>query len=325
MIRTLFRSEDFPPEDRFEQWCEVVARQLLPKRMSMQRAGEFRGSIRTTALGAVQLAQVAYSPLRCSREPAHVRREDSDDIEIHLLVRGSATVDVGGRQESAAVGDMVVHGSGHPYVIHTQSPGAVVKLLTLNVSRSVLTVSPRHVDRLMGRSLPAEGTGAILASLLKDAFATVDQGPALLPPEALRLGDAISSLASAVIARHAGAQGTLPAETHQQVLLQRIHGFIDAHLADPELSPQAVADALHLSVRQLHRLFQQDSTSVSAWIRQRRLERCKTDLLDPRLADQPIHAIAMCWGFTHPADFTRAFRAAYGMTPSDCRANALGG
>jgi AraC-like DNA-binding protein len=97
-----------------------------------------------------------------------------------------------------------------------------------------------------------------------------------------------------------------------------IHSFIEHNLGDLQLSPAAVAVAHHISVRYLHRLFQCQGITVSAWIRQRRLERCRRDLGDPLLAELPIRAIAACRGL-RPEEFRRAFRVAYRTTPRDYR------
>ena len=61
---------------------------------------------------------------------------------------------------------------------------------------------------------------------------------------------------------------------------------------------------------------------MSGWIRDRRLERCRADLRDPRLAGLSILEIATRWGFVSPAHFSRTFRAAYGVSPRDARAAA---
>ncbi|MFF5564692.1 helix-turn-helix domain-containing protein [Streptomyces sp. NPDC012623] len=58
---------------------------------------------------------------------------------------------------------------------------------------------------------------------------------------------------------------------------------------------------------------------VSATIRHQRLERARHDLADPALRTVPVHGIAARWGFGHPAAFSRAFRAAYGVPPADYR------
>jgi AraC-like DNA-binding protein len=58
---------------------------------------------------------------------------------------------------------------------------------------------------------------------------------------------------------------------------------------------------------------------VAGLIRQRRLERCRRDLLDPSLEDVPVSAIAARRGLTSAAHFSRVFRAAYGASPVEYR------
>ena len=55
-----------------------------------------------------------------------------------------------------------------------------------------------------------------------------------------------------------------------------------------------------------------------------RLEACRRDLADPALASRPVAAIAARWGFTSPAQFSHAFKAAHGMPPGEYRRRAAG-
>jgi hypothetical protein len=64
-------------------------------------------------------------------------------------------------------------------------------------------------------------------------------------------------------------------------------------------------------------------TTASGWIRQRRLERCRRDLLDPALGDRSVGAIAARWGLIDAAHFSRLFRAAYGLPPGEYRLAAM--
>jgi len=71
--------------------------------------------------------------------------------------------------------------------------------------------------------------------------------------------------------------------------------------------------------RSLYSVFEREQATVAGWIRHRRLERCRRDLLDPAQHDVPVSAVAARWGLANPAHFSRAFRAAYGLAPVEYR------
>jgi len=110
----------------------------------------------------------------------------------------------------------------------------------------------------------------------------------------------------------------------RHALLDRIRDYIGDHLADPELAPGPIAAQHFISVRYLHSLFHGEGTTVAAYIRQQRLERCRADLSDPRLADQTVTGIAARWSFSDAPHFSRLFKATFGQTPSAYRAAVFG-
>lgn len=103
-----------------------------------------------------------------------------------------------------------------------------------------------------------------------------------------------------------------------RALLLRIRAFIDRHLADPDLTPRAIARAHSISLRHLHNLFESEDATVSRWIQRRRLEECRRDLAR-HAKGSTIAAVAHRWGFVSAAHFSRVFRAVYGMAPRECR------
>jgi AraC-like DNA-binding protein len=118
---------------------------------------------------------------------------------------------------------------------------------------------------------------------------------------------------------------TAGTDAAHRALLHRIREYIGRHLSDPDLSPEAIAAAHRISVRYLHRLFQNEGTTVSRWVQHRRLEECRRELGRPGRLSPAVAAVAHRWGFSNPAHFSRAFRAAYGMSPREWQAaRALG-
>jgi AraC-like DNA-binding protein len=95
----------------------------------------------------------------------------------------------------------------------------------------------------------------------------------------------------------------------------RIEQFIETHLAEPSLNPSQIAEAVGVSVRHLHRIFLSKGHTVAGWIRERRLERCRRDLLNPRLSERNITEIAFFWGFCDSAHFSKSFKKEFGLAP----------
>ncbi len=97
---------------------------------------------------------------------------------------------------------------------------------------------------------------------------------------------------------------------------------IRAHLADPALTAERIADALFISRRRLYQLFD-DGDGVSGRIRALRVERAKELLADPTQGVRGIGEISKQCGFANAAHFSRTFRKAVGQTPRDYRDRVL--
>jgi AraC-like DNA-binding protein len=102
-------------------------------------------------------------------------------------------------------------------------------------------------------------------------------------------------------------------------LLQRALGVVDERLADPGLSPAAVAAALYVSERTLYGAFREAGLSIAGTIRTRRLEQARRELIDPAHAGDSVSGIAARWGFSSSTHFSALFRDVFGSSPSAYR------
>ncbi len=90
---------------------------------------------------------------------------------------------------------------------------------------------------------------------------------------------------------------------------------IEGRLWDSELDADDVARMLCVSTRTLHRAFRSQGATLSGWIREQRLERCRDDLVNPRYKHVPISKVAARWGIPDAAHFSRLFKLRYGVSP----------
>lgn len=164
--------------------------------------------------------------------------------------------------------------------------------------------------------------GALLSPLLSDLARTAaEAGP---PVGEMLAWNAVNLLATLAAEQTgagtgAGAPGAPGTPGGWSPLLVRIMEYVELHLTDPDLSPEVIARAHHISVRYLHKLFKEEDITVGRWILRRRLEECRRDLMRSGRGSRTIAAVAGRWGFLSAAHFSRVFRSAYGMSPREWR------
>ncbi|GAA5185382.1 hypothetical protein GCM10023322_29230 [Rugosimonospora acidiphila] len=89
--------------------------------------------------------------------------------------------------------------------------------------------------------------------------------------------------------------------------------LIDNRLLDRHLDPRSVADFLFVSTRTLHRAFASQATSVMGYVRERRLDRARMELMSTSLT---VSEVAARWHFTDSSHFIKAYKKRFGELPS---------
>jgi len=124
-----------------------------------------------------------------------------------------------------------------------------------------------------------------------------------------------------------GLLGVLQGEPSGSVADRRyLRGLveIDARLSDPDLCAAMLAGAAGISRRRLEAAFAARGTSVHRVIWARRLERAAAALRDPAQNQRRCLDIALEFGFTSEAHFSRSFRRKFGAPPRAYRRNVGG-
>ncbi|MFI7214993.1 AraC family transcriptional regulator [Micromonospora maritima] len=315
-----------PPTERFDFWQDLVARQSSTATIRSAHADDFAASARVIDLGAVRLGVWRYPSLEFAR-PAHLI--DSGDPELYQLalpLSGRGVMTQQRRETPLDPSAFVLVDTVRPHSSRLRSDDAapgVVETVTALVPHRALPLAPHRLARLCAAGIPAgTGMGALLAAFLRRIVAHPEQYAAADAPHLDRI---VLDLIAGMLAGRLDVERDLPVDARITGLRARVTAFVRQHLADPDLSPAAVAAAHHLSVRALHRLFEGTGTTVGGLIRTGRLERAARDLADGRLRGLSVAQVGARCGFAHPAHFSRAFRAAYGVSPREHRERAARG
>jgi AraC-like DNA-binding protein len=315
---TIYDSRNVPASDRLGELSEAVSRNHPAVLPAAAGGAEYHALLSEAVLGPVVLLTAATTPVTLVRSARLVRREDPGQYQLTLLLRGERhTALTGGQEISEGAGSLRLCLSSAVTRTRLVADDRPVRLVNVSMPYDALPVPQRLAHRAAARPLDSrQGVGALVHGALRQFVAAPH---AFRTPDRPHLGTVLVDLVTALLVREIEEEHAAPPETHRRVLLLRAKAFIRRHLHDPDLDPQTVAAALHISVGHLHRLFRADGTTVGRWTRARRLENARRELADPAMRHVPVHRIASRWGFSHHAAFTRAFREAYGLSPRDAR------
>ncbi len=161
------------------------------------------------------------------------------------------------------------------------------------------------------------GLGAVLRSHVETLAGQVDR---LKGEDQSAIRRVTVELLTAAMTFH-GDQARRFGLSHQYLL--RLQSYIVDHLQEEQLSPLSIAKAHNISDRYLHHLFAQTGTSVSDFIREQRLQRCRDALTNPAYRSLSVAEIAHQWGFPAPAHFSRIFKRRFGLSPRDARCDGV--
>jgi len=236
------------------------------------------------------------------------RRAASEVVSIAAQVSGQTVKSYGERCQAFTPGDISLTDFSSPFQWRAAEESTN---MWFRFSYAELCLPAETIRSAIG-DLATSPLYELFQTHLRQLYRFLDED---VPASAVEsLGSATLELARAVIATV--GQGDLARnDVANQALVTRIEAYVQQHLADPTLSPESIAHAHHISVRQLYKLWSEKELGLAEWIMRGRLEGARHDIA--KGGSPAIAAVARHWGFTDATHFGRRFRAAYGLSPRE--------
>ncbi|MEU1419863.1 helix-turn-helix domain-containing protein [Kitasatospora sp. NPDC005751] len=305
-----------PDGEKAGHWGRAVSYALAPVEVVPLADGPFDGRLESHRLGSLRVSTLEADATRLSRTPGLIARSAGAEaqVAVGVQVSGHAVLTQDGRRAEVAPGDLVLYDTARPYSVDYPQR---FRSHVFHLPHRLLGVPEADIRRVTGRAVTSrESLGAVLLPFL-DTLA--DAAPSYPSAVGDLLAGSVADLFLTLVGELAGRPAAGPDEAGAH-LVRLVRAHIDRHLGDPGLTPQGIADAHRISVRYLHRLFENEGVTVGRLIQRRRLEECARELGRRSRSAPTVSAVAQRWGFVNPAHFSRAFRAAYGTSPREWRA-----
>jgi AraC-like DNA-binding protein len=305
-----FSLDDVPEPDRPGRWEELLSDTHVDMSVRVPPSGQpYQATMRRQWIDDLALVDCECDPCSGVRGRSRIATSSADHIAVLVTRAGKETVAQGDVCQEMRIGDALVWDSTQPARFAVWSP----------LTKRTLLIPRTALAEISARDWSAAGVvldGAAPATRLLTGYLDVlaDTLPELSPLAVTAARNATLELFVGAVRPAALAQVGAPGPALRSVM----EAWIDRNLRSSDITPAAIAAAHGVSVRTVHRVFEGDGDTVGAVIRLRRLAKARGELA---VRAEPISVIARRWGFADSSHFTRAFRAHYGMTPTDYRAS----
>jgi AraC family transcriptional activator of tynA and feaB len=312
-VKTLFTTQDVHPRDRFDFWHEVACRTIVQHDSRPASRATFQAAMQTGVLADIELVLFENTAMDIARTAGQVAHATNDELFVCRQISGVLTLEQIDRQVVLEAGDITLLDPLLPYVGRF---AAGSKLLVLKVPRRALEARVGKTQEMVARSIElGRAEGSLVSSLMAMLPAHIGR---MRPAAEVIVKDYILDLISMSLANVMGKDRARISSAHS-VAVMNVHAAIEVRLTDPALKVGTVAAAAGISVRYANKVLARQGTSLMRLIQSRRLEQCRRALEDPSQLHRTLTEIAYGWGFSDMSHFSRTFKAAYGVLPSEYR------
>ncbi len=311
-----FSSRGLPEQGRGKAIEELCERSTLASKFRPYGEALPQVDLANRIVPGLRILTATYAGVCHESLPAGTGAQGGRYLSLCMILTGTSLASRRGREVVLCDGDAVLMTDEEAAWTFT-SPAAV-DVAGLRLPRSALAPLVPNLDDTVMRRIPRHAAGL---RLLRKYIEIVANDEALTAPASQRL--IINHFYDlAALALGAACDGEASGRSVRAVRLAEIKADIVANLHDGALNAATVATRHRMSVRYLHKLFENEGITYSEFVLGQRLARAYRILRNPLQPRRAIGTIAFEVGFNDLSYFNRAFRRRYNATPSNVREGA---
>jgi len=295
----------------FDMWRSGHAPLYEMDAESVVARSSFRAGLTSYNLANLVIIEGYSSAETLDRTARTIARSNIDHISLTVHTQGGFSLDAEGRATELRTGDICVLDMTR----RSRLRSSEYKSLTLVLPRTSLEPHVADLDALHGKILPRSNPlNAMLTAHMRSLRA---QAPSLAMAEIHAAAQGTTALIAAFAGASSDGRETI-AHVAARASLDACRRMIEANLNDPRMGPEFLCAKLGVSRAKLYRMFE-PLGGVTLYIQRRRLMRAYRMIVDPAHAHERIGVIAARCGFDDVSVFSRAFRQAHAMSPTELR------
>jgi len=307
-----FRTGDFPVAERREIWHDFICSVHFGMSFDTPNWNGYFANIDLNSHTGFQVIKSHGAEATLRREIRHINRDDNDVFEFLLPAKGSVTIEQNHKQVDYSAGQIAFIDATKPFVYSHKEPFSGYFFM---VPRDVLVNRIPMIEALCGQSISCQmGQARIAAEFFKTVANEIGAMSPIEYTSATR-----HLLEMLVLMMEVRADVHVREGDRHSALLATAKMLVSNHITSEDLGVDLIATHLGCSVRYVQMVFRSSGTTVSAYIRERRLKYARELLRSALYQSLSITEIALHCCFSSSSHFGAAFKARFAMTPQEFR------
>lgn len=306
-------TQNLPLEQRSQHWLTNINHHIIELDGQDEPVLGIDASLKQYDLGDIKLNHIHSTGHGVQRSSTNISHDGREKIMLSLMLSGEGFACQGLDGGQQAAGDLVIYTSAYPYALAFPDR---VEMLVIAIPRQFL------VDQLGGweqKNLIKIGRNFNLGNYSAASFYKYIENYY----SGLASSDATVDLLKENLDGLLNQKNISSANLNLQNLLIKSKKWIDQHLHEEDINVDILSHYMHTSSRQVARAFALEGGTVSRYIWNKRLDKCRKDILNIKNKCN-LSEIAFRWGFNHPAHFSRSYKKYFGESPTETR-KSMGG
>ncbi|MBS7544079.1 helix-turn-helix domain-containing protein [Ancylobacter oerskovii] len=300
--------------DKFDCWREMARRSMVSVEIETPSPEAFDIAAKGVIQGEFTFGRIKCRPCTIMRNPDRAFDSSAESLLLFFVNSGTLMAEQSGRSCLLGAGDGVALATDRPYALRIEGAHEVA---AIRLPRHLIGQPPGEVEIITARNLSdVKVYGSTLFSFANDICNAPDALDSFLLG---RLGLSFSGIFASSVPFLSNSAPHRSGAPSRRATLDRVKSFVDAHMADPRLTPGYVAERMRFSSRYLAKLFEIEGTSLGRYIWDQRLDRAASDLVRGDGLARSVSTVAFSYGFKDPSHFSRAFRQRFHQSPSQYR------
>ena len=303
------------PAEQFSYYREAICQAFMNLTPESATTLRFPAKVETIRLGTGAVNRVAFPEHTVHRHRSDIAASSDSCFYLNLKIAGRCRMLQGNREVSLSRGQVgIIDSDRELKLLHDRGPALEVASFWVP-SRALRDRLPPSFDFEAARVSDDPNIGHLIIETARSLNSGVLR---MTEQDGIRLFGVLLDLVALSLSRRSRGH-TAEAACFADATALALRRAVHERLREQGLTVTAVAGAVGISERYVHKLFERSGTTFSRYIMERRLDGAAADLKDPALADREIGAIAFDWGFSDLSHFTRRFKQRFDCRPRDWR------